>query len=146
MKKSTLLRAALVILPLLVVSVAVGPNAATVINAGTADMTTWFQIIPESGWGWCLPVAGLMNYVLFALAVGYLLLKKHWCVRWIRGIAFAALCLAALPIVIQSDVKIIPNVLGLLLLAGDYFVAHVIVKVQMTATEAAPKGKRLDRR
>ena len=146
MKKSTLLRAALVILPLLVVSVAVGPNAATVINAGTTDMTTWYQIVSESALGWCLPVAGLMNYVLFALAVGYLLLKKHWCARWIRGIAFAALCLAALPIVIQSDVKIIPNVLGLLLLAGDYFVAHVIVKEQMAAAEVAPKGKRLDRR
>ena len=145
MKKSTLLRAALVILPLLVVTVAVSPNAATVIHAGTADMTTWFQMNSESSWGWCLPVAGLMNYVLFALAVGYLLLKKHWCVRWIRGIAFTALCLTALPVVIQSEVKIIPNVLGMLLLAADYFVAHVIVKEQMSVTEGAPKGKRLER-
>ena len=146
MKKSTLLRAALVLLPLLVVAVAAGPNGATVIHAGTADMTTWFQMIPEYDWGWCLPVAGMMNYALFVLSVGYLLLKKHWYVKWIRGLAFTALCLTALPVVIQTDVKVIANVRGMCLLAAEYFVAQIIVKEQVAAAESAPKGKRLDRR
>ena len=145
MKKTTLLIAALLILPLLVVMVAVGPSGVTVFDGETTRMISWFQMVPESNWGWCAPVAGLMNYVLFVLAVVYALKKKVWCIKGIRGISFAALCLAALPIVIQTEIKIIPNVLGLIFLTAEFFVAQMILKKQDAVKETKPKGKRLDR-
>ncbi len=139
--------AVLLVLPLLMVLVAANPSGVTVFDGETTRYLSWFQTVPESIWGWCAPVAGLLNYLLFGLAVIYGLNKKSWCLQAIMGIAFVASCVAALPVVAQSDIKIVPNVMGILLLVAESFVAYAVKKEQDKAVQAAkPKGKSLKRR
>ena len=88
----------------------------------------WIQPLSESAVGWCAPVAALMNYVLFALAVVYGLKKKEWSVKGIRNIALIAGTLAVLPNLIRSDVMVVPNVFGAITLFADALVAHILVK------------------
>lgn len=142
MKKQTMMKLVLAVLPLLTVAVTAGPGSVTVFDGETTSYYSWLQMVPESLWGWCAPVAALMNHAVFALAVIYGLSGKRWCLRGIGGLAFAAACVAVLPIVIQSEIKIVPNVFGVILLIAEWGAAYLIRK--SVAGENAPKGKHLE--
>ncbi len=147
MKKLKVSVAVLIVLPLFMVLVAANPSGVTVFDGEITRYVSWLQTVPEAPWGWCAPVAALMNYVLFALAVIYGLWKKDWCLQLMMGIAFAASCVAALPVVAQSDIKIVPNVMGILLLAAEGFAAYALKKEQEKAAQVQkPKGKALKKR
>ncbi len=147
MKKPNIYLAALFALPLLMVLVASNPEGVTVFDGETARYLSWLQTVSESPWGLCAPMAALLNYVFFGLAVVYGLMKKNWCLRAMMLTAFAAACVAALPIVVQSQPKIVPNVLGVILLCAEGFAAYVQKKEAEKAAQAQkPKGKALKRR
>ncbi len=144
MKKTTLLIAALLILPLLMVAVASGPAGVMVFDGENIAYYSWHQVVEKSTLGWCAPMAVVMNYVVFVLAMVYVLKKKSWCLTGIFYIAFAAGCVAVLPIVVQSDIKVVPNVAGVILLMAESLVAKVMMRKK--PEEPAKNGKRLDRR
>ena len=146
MKKSTVTILLLLALPLAVVAVTFGSSGATMYDGETVQQISWFQTVPEAAYGWCLPVAAILNYIVFALAVVYGLGKKQWCLKGIFWFSFAALCLASLPIVAQTEIKIVPNVLGLLLLGAESLASHFVRKNPALASKnAEPQGKRLER-
>lgn len=146
MKKQTLTIVSLLVLPLLVVLIASSPSGVTVFDGQTTTVMSWLQTVPESPWGWCAPVAALMNYVLFALAVVYAVSKKAFCLKGIFWIALAAACVAAIPIVVQSDLKIVPNVFGVILLCAQSIAARMAQKNGADENEKNPKSARLNRR
>ena len=80
------------------------------------------------------------------MAVLYLLKKKAWCLTGIFYMAFVAGCVAALPVVIQSDVKVIPNVMGTIVLMTESLAAKLVMKKQ-PEEKAKNKndGRRLER-
>lgn len=146
MKKSTVMTVLLLVIPLAVVTVVSNPSGVTVFDGETTQMISWLQTVPESTWGWCLPVAALLNYLVFGLAVIYGLRKKQWCLKGIFWISFAALCLASLPLVVQTQIKIIPNVFGLILLGVESVAANLARKnPELFAKKEKPQGKRLER-
>ena len=144
MKKEKWMKIALLMLPLLMVAVASGPAGVTVFDGTNTAYYSWHQVVEKASFGWCAPVAVVMNYVVFVLAMIFFLKKKNWCLTGIFYLAFAAACVAVLPIVIQSDVKVIPNVVGVILLLGETLLAKLMLKKPQE--EPAKKGKRLQAR
>ena len=128
MDKRKILVILLIVLPLLVVLIANGAKGVMMFDGEEVTYYPWIQPLSESAVGWCAPVAALMNYVLFALAVVYGLKKKEWSVKGIRNIALIAGTLAVLPNLIRSDVMVVPNVFGAITLFADALVAHILVK------------------
>lgn len=145
MKKPALTTILLLAFPLLTVLLASGPAGVTVFDGVNTAYYSWHQVVEKAAMGWCAPMAVVMNYAVFALAVFYLLRKKAWCLKAVFILSFLAACVAALPIVIQSDVKVVPNAFGMILLMAESGVAYMLTKKAETKTEK-PKGKRLDRR
>ena len=142
MKKTKVSNFVLLVLPLMMVLVAANPAGVTVFDGETTRTMSWMQTVPDSVWGWCAPVAALANYVSFALAVIFCLTKKNWCLKSIFALSFAASCIAALPIVIQAEIKIVPSVFGTMLLGAQCLVAYRMAK---TPAAEKPKGERLAR-
>jgi hypothetical protein len=128
MDKRKILVILLFVLPLLVVLIANGAKGVMMFDGEEVTYYPWIQPLSESAVGWCAPVAALMNYVLFALAVVYGLKKKEWSVKGIRNIALIAGTLAVLPNLIRSDVMVVPNVFGAITLFADALVAHILGK------------------
>jgi hypothetical protein len=146
MKKIQITKMLLFILPLLVVAIAVSPSSVLVYDGQTTEYYSWMQPVSGTATGWCAPVAALLNYVLFALAVAYGLLKKQWCVKAIRNVAAAACCIAVLPNLVRTGILVIPNVFGGILLLVDAVVAHLLMKNPVEDKTVGKKGKRLERR
>lgn len=144
MKKQKWMKLVLLALPLLVVLVASGPSGVTVFDGENMAYYSWHQLVPKSDLGWCAPMAVVMNYAVFALAVLYFLKKKSWCLTGIFYIAFAAACVAVLPIVVQSDIKVVPNVMGVIFLGAESLMAYWMTKAS-EGKEAKPNGKRLEK-
>lgn len=145
MKNKTTLTVLLLVLPLMTVFVTSNPAGVTVFDGKTVQTMSWLQTVPESPLGWCATVAALMNYFLFALAVVYALVKKNGCLKGIFLIALAAACIAALPIVIQSEIKIVPNAMGIILLGLECIISRQLQKKTTEEKKNEPQGKRLER-
>ena len=131
--------------PLLTVLVVSNPTSVTVFDGENTWYLSWMTLLSDSAWGWCAPVAGIANYLLFGLAVLYLVTKKQSWLKAIFFVGFAAVCIAVLPIVVQSEVKIVPNVLGVLLIAAEAVAAYLTGNRKQEQNEAKPKGKRLEK-
>ena len=127
MKKQTIQKILLLVMPLLVVLIASNPTGVMIFDGETVSYATWLETVPESNLGWCAPVAALLNYLLFGLAVVYALSAKKFCLKGIFLIALAAVCTAVLPIVVQSDLKIVPNAFGSICLGIQAIAARVIL-------------------
>ena len=146
MKKMNVTTMALLALPLMMVFVASNPSGVMVFDGTNVTMLSWFQMVPEAAFGWCAPAAGLLNYVIFGMAGIYAVLKKDWCLKGIFGIALAAVCIAVLPIVARPEIKIVPSVLGAILLSVESGVAYAAMKKAEPAKEEKKNGKRLKKR
>ena len=145
MKKQVLWKIILLVLPLLMVLIASGPASVMIFDGETLTYASWMQTVPESTVGWCAPVAVLMNYAVFALAVFCALREKDGCLKAISILALAAACIAVMPIMVQSDPKVVPNVFGAIVLGAEGIVAHVArksVAVNAKTKSAAPRIKR----
>lgn len=146
MKKEKFLTVLFFVLPLLVVLIASAPAGVMVFDGENTAYYSWLQPVSKSSVGWCAPVAALMNYGLFALALVYGLKKKEWCITWIRNVAAIAGCIAVLPNLVRADVMVIPNVFGAIVLFADAIAAHILMKTNDNSQKTAPSGKTLERR
>lgn len=143
MKKNKALYVAMLLLPLAVVGLGVSPTSVTVIDGETMYTTSFMEAIYGSYVGWCAPVAMLLNYCLFGMAVIYGFSKKDFWLKGIFGIAFAAMTLTVLPILIQGQPVIIPNAVVAILLGIQCVLARLMVKAPVLKEE--PTGQRLSR-
>lgn len=141
MNKTKALRIALILLPLMVTAIAVSPTSVTVIDIEGVSTTSFVDPIEESMVGWCAPVAALLNYGIFALAVLHCITRKEIWLKGIFGVSFAAMLLTALPVVVEGTPKVVPNVLVIILFAVQCLLVHILRK-GASAPETA-KGKRL---
>lgn len=146
MKKNAFLNVLLFVLPLLVVFVASSASGLLVYDGENTTQSTWFYLVETSPVGWCAALAGLLNYVLFALAVIQKFVKKSWCVKGIRNIACIAGSLVVLPNMVSADVMVLPNVFGALFLFADAIAAHFVLKSHTEKKDKNPNGKRLNAR
>ena len=145
MQKRKFLIALLFVMPLLTVLVANNPSGVMVFDGETANYYPWLYLVSGSSVGWCAPLAAVLNYAVFALAVFYGLMKKDWSLKAIRNIAAGAGFLAVLPNLIQSDVMVVPNVFGAIALFADAVAAEMLLR-EINAAKKVHVPNRLKQR
>ena len=145
MKKHMIWKVILLVLPLVVVLIASNPASVMIFDGETLTYTSWMLATSESAVGLCAPVAALINYALFALAVFYALREKDGCLKAMSILALAAACIAVLPIMVQSEPKIVPNVFGAIALGTEGIVARIVLKNAAGKDKNESAGFRINR-
>ena len=143
MKKQTLILIALILIPLIAVAIAISPGSVMVFQNQTLTTMSFAEPLEEVDFGWCAPVALILTYVLFAAVVIYALTKKQTVLKIVRGVGFVAMTLVALPIIVRSEVLIVPNAFVGMLLAAHWLISHFTLRSMNPKQEEKPKGKRL---
>ena len=143
MKKQTLILIALILIPLIAVAIAISPGSVMVFQNQTLTTMSFAEPLEGVDFGWCAPVALILTYVLFAAVVIYALTKKQPVLRIVRGVGFVAMSLVALPIIVRSEVLIVPNAFVGMLLAAHWLISHFTLRSMNPKQEEKPKGKRL---
>ena len=143
MKKQPLILIALILIPLIAVAIAISPGSVMVFQNQTLTTISFAEPLEGVDFGWCAPVALILTYVLFAAVVIYALTKKQPVLRIVRGVGFVAMTLVALPIIVRSEVLIVPNAFVGMLLAAHWLISHFTLRSMNPKQEEKPKGKRL---
>ena len=146
MKKFSISKLAILALPLAVVAIAIQPNSVSVVRGTEVATTSFAEAVVGSAVGWCAPVALVLTYAIFGLAVFYLVTKKNLWLNILRGAAFAAACLASCPILISGEVRVLPNPFAGLLLMALWLISHLLLKGETQEKEEKTEGRRLSRR
>ena len=56
----------------------------------------------------------------------YVLREKEGCLKVMSLLALAAACVAVMPVMVQSDLKVVPNVFGAIVLGTEGIVARIV--------------------
>lgn len=143
MKQQTMKKIALLVLPLAACTIAATPGSVMVIREGSAQAVSYMQIVQESSLGWCAPMAAILNYIIFATAVLYGLVKKDGFLKTILGCSFVSMSLAVLPVVFKTEPMIIPNVFFALVQLAECILAYFMLRDSKHEKLAQPQGPRL---
>lgn len=112
MKKQTLLKSLLILLPILAVGLATTPDSVIVFDSvsGAVEYYSYFEPIPVTNLQMLPSLAAMLSLVSGILAAIWMVKKKAWCLKGIVGVAMASACAAVIPTVQQATFKAVPNV------------------------------------
>ena len=146
MKKETLLKILLILLPILAVGLATTTDSVLVYDtlAGTTEQYSYFTLLPVGNFQMITPLAAICSAISGLLGGAYAASKKEGLLKGIVGVSFASATLAALPIMLSAEVKILPNVGLPIFMVAQLFVAYYILKQPQQAE--AKKISKLQRR
>ena len=146
MKKQTLLKACLILLPILAVGLATTTDSVTVFDTITGETAyySYFDILPVENMQMLPPLAAILSLVSGILAAVWLGKKKLWSLKGAGYTAFAAAVLAAIPIAIRGETLVVPNVGLPLFMLIQYLVCYMTAKQpeEETPAKKAPRLKR----
>lgn len=145
MKKQTILKSLLILLPILAVGLATTTDSVLVFDtlSGVAEYYSYFDLVPVVNLQMLPPLAAMLSLVSGIIAVIYMAKKKEWCLKGILGTTFVSACLVAIPIVQQGEVRVVPNVGLPIFMIIDCLVAYYILKHPDKAEEKkAPRLKK----
>lgn len=146
MKKQTLLKALLILLPILAVGLATTMDSVTVFDsvAGTTEYYSYFDLIPVESLQMLPPFAATMSLVSGILAAVYLAKKSQKCLKGAGYVAFAAAVAACIPVMIRGEVLVVPNVGLPIFMIAQYGVAYFLAKMpqQTGENQKAPRLKK----
>ena len=144
MKKSTMTKLVLLLLPIMAVVLATTGNSVKVfdITTETVQSYSYFTALPVENMQMLTPLAAMLAVVTLVLAVIYLIAEKRWCVQGILYTAGLATCASACPNLIQKNVMVKPNVFFPILMAVVFVVANIVRK----KPEEKATGERLELR
>lgn len=112
MKKQALMKSLLILLPILAVGLATTADSVMVFDpaSGITEYYSYFELLPHGVFQLITPLAAVLCLVAGILAAVYLGKKSQKCLKGVMLLSMAAAIVAALPILLSSDVKIVPNV------------------------------------
>ena len=145
MKKQTLLRIFLILMPVLAVGLATTGDSVSVFDTQTKVMTyySYFDILPVNGLQIVPAAAAIACLVSGIFAAVYMVKKQEKQLKIIRGLAIAAATLGVLPILIRGSVLVIPNVGVAIFMAVQWVLAYFAGK-KPAQTDKPAVGRRLD--
>lgn len=144
MKKQTLLRIALIGLPILAVGLATTVDSVTVFDTVTRNTVhgSYFTLLPVGGMQIFPPLAGLLCVLAAVLSILSVLRKKEKMIPTIKWISFTATLAAVLPILMRGDRLVIPNVGVPLFMGAEWIVAYMLApKQEKTADPVKLKNR-----
>ena len=144
MKKKTVFKMLLVLLPILAVALAATVNSVTVVDtiAGTTAYYSYFERIPDEMLQMVPPLAGTLCIFTDILAIGAAVSKKGWWLTGVKWLALASAIAAVTPILLQGrDVTVLPNVGVPVLMLAEWVTAFYAARqpAQADDTDHAPR-------
>ena len=152
MKKTDFLKILLLALPVLAVMIAGMPSSVVVyeltaegLASGEPMYCSYFTLIEDVGTAVCLPFAGILGSIGFGLVAIYLVTGKEWLLKGMLGCCFGAMTLAVIPVMVQVDAFLLPNMMVPILLGISSALANVQLK-RARNTEEKKEPVRLKKR
>ncbi len=144
MKKQTILRVLLVLLPVLAVGLATTVDSVMVYDAqaGTTAYYSYFDVLPVEAFQVVPALAAMLGIVSGVLGAVYMAKRKEALLKAMTAVSFAAATVAVLPIVFRGEVLVVPNVGVPVFLIGQCLLAYYLLK---NPDKEAIKVRRLDR-
>ena len=143
MKKNVLGNVFLILLPAMSVLLAAATDSVTVFDTVTGEVSaySYFSMVPVANLQMCTPLAAMIAVAATALAVGFVVAGKHWCVKGLFWTAFASTVFATIPIITRGDVLVIPHVGLPLMMFIDCIIAYAMMKKpqEQTGKKKAPR-------
>lgn len=143
MDKKKIKRIALVLLPLIAMVIA-GMSTSVTVYVPDADVAycSFFTYIEDVPVSICMPFAAIFGAVGFGMSLIYLARKTAF---WVKGLMICSMVsasLAVLPLVMRSEVYLIPNMWFPILMLVVCILAYYTAKEPQE--EKKPEGKRLE--
>ena len=112
MKKQTLVKSLLILLPILAVGLATTRDSVIVFDTatGVTEYYSYFDLAPLEKLQMLPPLAAMLSFASGICAAVWLATKKDWSLKGIFGTSFAAATAAGIPVMIQETVRMVPNV------------------------------------
>ncbi len=144
MKKETLMKILLVLLPILAVGLATTRDSVMLFDpeTGVATYCSYFTPLEAGPFQMITPLAAILSGVTGILGAIYAASRKQGVLKAVVGTAFASATLAGLPIMLSTDVKIIPNVGLPIFMVIELFLAYYILKKPQQEAEKVSKIQR----
>ena len=126
MKKKTIVKSLLILLPVLAVGLATTGDSVMVFDPATGAMEyfSYFSLLPYGAFQLVTPLAALLAALSGVLAAVYLGMKSKKCLKGVQIVSMAAAIVAVVPILLPGDVKIVPNVGLPIFMLVQYGVAY----------------------
>ena len=127
MKKERILKIALVLLPIAAVGIASMPNSILLYDTekNMAAYTTFLKLLPE-GTLQVAPILALMlSSISAGLAISFAVNKKQNLLRVIQVLSAVAVMAAVAPIMMQTSIRVLPNMWVPLLMTGQWIVSAI---------------------
>lgn len=147
MKKETAQKLFLIILPVLAVALAATGNSVTVFQPLTSTTVygSYFDLIPEAGNCQILPpLAACLALASLVLSILYLVMGKQGQLKGAMWTALLSAVAAAVPVVLDESVVVLPNVLLPLLMCAQAALAYTAGK--LPKENQNNHGRKLERR
>ena len=147
MKKTIFLKSMLILFPILAVGLATTVDSVMVFDTltGTTSYFSYFDPVPVANLQMLPPLAAMLCVISGVLAAVYLGKDKKGCLKASGYAAGASAVAATIPIAIQGDVLVVPNVVLPICMLAQYAVAYYMGK-QAQKEEANKKAPRLKKR
>lgn len=130
MRKQTILKSFLILLPVLAVGLATTADSVLTFDSvsGITDYYSYFDILPYAEFQLLPPLAAMLSGLSGILAVIYLIFKNKGTLKASSIVALISAALAVLPIIRTGDVRVIPNVGVPIFMICQYVLAYYLAK------------------
>lgn len=127
MKKERIFNLALILLPVVAVGIACTPNSILLYDAekDAAAYTTFLALLPEGTLRIAPVLALLLSSISAGFAISFVLGRKQGFLKAIQVLSFLAVTAAVVPILMQTQVRVLPNMWVPLLMAGQWILTAV---------------------
>ena len=144
MKKATLVKSLLILLPVLAVGLATTVDSVMVYDsvAGTTVYYSYFEPIPAGNLQMLPPLAATLTVISGILAAIFLGKKRMGMLKASGYVAFIAAAAASVPMMIRGETLVIPNVGLVILMLAHFLIARYVEKMPVEADKKkAPRLK-----
>lgn len=146
MKKQTLIKSLVILIPILAVGLATTVNSVTVFDTvnGTTEYYSYFELIPVANLQMLTPLAAFLSLISGILAAIFLGKKSVGCLKASGYVALGAAIAVCIPVMIRGDVIVVPNVAFPVFMLVQYLVARYVAKlpVEEKGRNKAPRLKK----
>lgn len=143
MKKTVVLKALLILLPIMAVGLATTVDSVMVFDpvSGQTTYHSYFEALPVNNLQMITPLAAMAAALSGIMAAVFMAKKHTYLLKAVGYAALASSCLAAVPMMVREDIFVVPNVALPIFMVLEYVVSFMLQKNEGETMKKAPKAK-----
>jgi len=145
MKKKTIFNCFLALIPVAAFFMATTGDSVAVYDIAAQEVykLSYFAPVVGASYAFLTPLAGWLTVVTAVLALVMILGKKAGCLPWLKWLSLVAACVAVAPMLLQGNMRVVPNFFLPLLMMVEYLLCMFAGKADRVAPEKT-EGRRLN--